>query len=242
MKIALTFWGTQKYIEFLPAWYFSLEENFLPNVEKKYFIFTDGELINSPSNVVTMKIPDYGFPTTFNMTFEEILKIEDFVQDCQWMLSVDADMKVYDKIEYDEVFDETKKYIGVHHPCHFVGFGPHDQYPGCYDINPESNACVKDILDMDIYWQGCLWGGKIPYVFDMMREIDNWTKDDVNNGVQARYYEESYMNKWFLMHREETKTLHPSFAFPELFENYCNFPKKIVHLVKNNKSLGNNEW
>jgi hypothetical protein len=95
---------------------------------------------------------------------------------------------------------------------------------------------------MDIYWQGCLWGGKIPYVFDMMREIDNWTKDDVNNGVQARYYEESYMNKWFLMHREETKTLHPSFAFPELFENYCNFPKKIVHLVKNNKSLGNNEW
>jgi hypothetical protein len=242
MKIALTFWGTQKYIEFLPAWYSSLEKNFLPNIEKKYFVFTDGELIDPPSNVVTMKIPDYGFPKTFNMTFEEILKIEDLVQDCQWMLSVDADMKVYDKIEYDEVFDETKKYIGVHHPCHFVGFGPHDQYPGCYDINPKSNACTKEILDMNIYWQGCLWGGKIPYVFDMMREIDKWTKDDVNNGVQARYYEESYMNKWFLMHREETKTLDPSFAFPELFENYCNFPKKIVHLAKNNKSLGNNEW
>ena len=123
-----------------------------------------------------------------------------------------------------------------------MGMGPHDKYPGCYDINPNSNACTKDILDMSIYWQGCLWGGRVPYIFDMMRKIDAWTKDDVDRDVQARYYEESYMNRWFLEHTDETHTLHASFAFPELFEQYCNFPKKIVHLAKDNKSLGNNEW
>lgn len=242
MKVALTFWGTQKYIEFLPKWYESLEDKFLPGIDKEYFVLSDGEIEDSPDNIHLIPIPDYGFPKTFNMTFEEMLKLEDKVQKCDWLVSVDADMNVYETIEYEEFFDDSKKYIGVHHPCHFMGMGPHDQYPGCYDINPQSNACTRDILDMKIYRQGCLWGGKVPYVFDMMRELDAWTKDDVSRDVQARYYEESYMNRWFLEHTDETHTLHASYAFPELFEQYCNFPKKIVHLAKDNKSLGNNEW
>ena len=44
MKVALTFWGTQKYIEFLPNWYESLEDKFLPGIDKEYFAFTDGEI------------------------------------------------------------------------------------------------------------------------------------------------------------------------------------------------------
>ena len=127
MKIAITFWGTQKYIKFLPDWYQSIEEKFLPNIEKKYFIFTDGELIDPPENILTIKIPDYGFPKTFNMTFEEMLKIEDLVSDCQWILSIDADMKVFDIIQYDDFFVGRKKYIEVHNPCHSIEFPPHNK-------------------------------------------------------------------------------------------------------------------
>ena len=152
-------------------------------------------------------------------------------------------MKVFDIIQYDDFFDERKKYIGVHHPCHSLEFPPHNKYPGSYDTNSLSNACIGDsIIDMSVYYQGCLWGGKVPHIFSMMRKIDEWTKDDLNKGIRARYYEESYLNKWFLTHKEETHTLSPSFAFPELFENYCNFSKKIVHLAKDNKSLGNTNW
>jgi hypothetical protein len=50
------------------------------------------------------------------------------------------------------------------------------------------------------------------------------------------------MNKWFLTHRDETHTLDPGYAFPEMFEQYCDFPKKMVHLAKDNKSLDNNQW
>ena len=35
MKIAVTFWGTQKYIEFLPQWYERLEKYFIP---KSYYL------------------------------------------------------------------------------------------------------------------------------------------------------------------------------------------------------------
>ena len=97
-------------------------------------------------------------------------------------------------------------------------------------------------MDMTIYHQGCLWGGKIPYIFDMMRQIDEWTKDDVSKEVQARYYEESYMNKWFLTHRKETHTLSPSYSYPQMFASHCNFANKMMHLAKDNKELENDQW
>ena len=94
MKIAITFWGTQKYIEFLPQWYERLEKYFIPEIEKRYFIFTDGDLEGSPDNIIKMEIPHYGFPTTYHKTFEEMMKLEDKVSDCDWLISVDADLYV----------------------------------------------------------------------------------------------------------------------------------------------------
>ena len=246
MRIAVTFWGTQTYLNFLPEWYGRLEKYFLPNNPKHYFVFTDGEIERIPDNVTLMKIPHYGFPDTYNKTFEEMLKLHDNgvrEDEFDWLVSVDADLYAQEEIQYNDFFDQDKKYIGVHHPCHHVGFPPHNKYPGAYDISPLSNACIDDsIMDMTVYYQGCLWGGKIPEVYNMMCKIDEWTKDDVSKGIQARYYEESYMNKWFLTHREETHTLSPSYAYPQMFEKYCDFPNKMMHLAKDNSQLNNNEW
>ena len=84
--------------------------------------------------------------------------------DCDWLVSVDADLYVQQLLTYEEFFDDSKKYFGVHHPCQYVDFPPHNEYPGSFDVNPASNACIDDsIMDMSVYYQGCLWGGKIPY-------------------------------------------------------------------------------
>ena len=243
MKVAITFWGTQSYLDYLPEWYDRLEKYFLPDTEKKYFVFTDGELEGTPDNISVVKIPHYGFPETFHKTFEEILKIKNLVSDYDWLVSVDADLYAQEKIYLSDFFDEDKKYFGVHHPCHFVGFPPHNQKPAAYDTNPLSNACINDsIMDMKIYYQGCLWGGQIPQVFDMMEKIDEWTKEDIPKNAVGKYYEESYLNKWFLTHREDVNTLNPDYAYPEMFKEYCNFPNKMMHLSKDNKSLDNNQW
>tara|TARA_B100001996_G_C18663077_1_gene593833 strand:- start:386 stop:1117 length:732 start_codon:yes stop_codon:yes gene_type:complete len=243
MKIAVTFWGTQSYLNYLPEWYDRNEKYFLEDIEKRYFVFTDGELEGTPDNITTIKIPHYGFPETFHKTFEEMLKIKNIVSDFDWLVSIDADLYVQENIEYDQFFDESKKYFGVHHPCHFVGFPPHNQKPGSYDTNPLSNAYINEnIMDMKIYYQGCLWGGQIPQVFDMMERIDEWTKQDVPRNTVGKYYEESYLNKWFLTHRKDVHTLDPDYAYPEMFKEYCDFPNKMMHLSKDNKSLDNNQW
>jgi len=243
MKVAVTFWGTQSYLNYLPEWYDRLEKYFLPGVEKHYFAFTDGELEGMPDNITVMEIPHYGFPDTFYKTFEELLKLEDKVSDYDWLVSVDADLYAQEEITYEEFFDESKKYFGVHHPCHYLKMPPHDTHPGSYDVNPLSNACIDDnIMDMDVYHQGCLWGGKVPYIFNMMRQIDEWTKEDVSRNAVGRFYEESYMNRWYLMNRDDLNTLPPDYAYPELFKEHCTFSNKMMHLYKDNKSLDNNQW
>ena len=140
MRIAVTFWGTQTYLNFLPEWYGRLEKYFLPKNPKHYFVFTDGEIERIPDNVTLMKIPHYGFPDTYHKTFEEMLKLEDKVSDYDWLVSVDADLYAQEKIDYNEFFDDSKKYFGVHHPCHYVGMMPHHQAPGSYDRNKRSNS------------------------------------------------------------------------------------------------------
>lgn len=234
MKVALSFWGTQKYLNFLPQWYDSLEKNFLIDVDKTYFVLTDGEIDDIPDNMVLLKIPNYGFPTTFYKTFEELLKIKEYVDGYDWLLSVDADMIAYDKISYVDFFDDSKKYIGVHHPCHYLNMPPHDKFPGSFETNPKSKAFVTEDMDLSAYYQGCLWGGKIPYIFDMMKELDRWTKEDLNNDISPIWYEESYFNKFFILNKSEVHTLSPEFAYPEVYSQGCPFNPKLVHLAKDN--------
>ena len=44
MKLAVVFIGTGDYINFLPSYYEACEEYLVPNTEKTYFVFTDGDL------------------------------------------------------------------------------------------------------------------------------------------------------------------------------------------------------
>ena len=43
MKVAITFIGTNKYLDFLPRYYENIKEYFLPNTEKIFLVFTDGD-------------------------------------------------------------------------------------------------------------------------------------------------------------------------------------------------------
>ena len=54
MKVAVVFIGTDKYLNFLPTWYERCEEFFLPGVDKKYLIFTDGSVPESPDNSICL--------------------------------------------------------------------------------------------------------------------------------------------------------------------------------------------
>lgn len=234
MKVAVVFIGTEKYLNFLPSWYESCETYLLPEVEKKYIIFTDGEVSEGPENAVVYKQPHLEWPYITLYRFKMLLNATDEIKECDWMIFIDADMRIVDTIQPEEIFDETKKYIGVHHPCHYLEMVPHNQPPGAFEIRKVSTAAVTKNDDISIYYQGCLWGGKVPDVLDLIEELDHRIDQDHEKGVIAEWHDESHLNKFYAENSKDVNVLSPSFAYPELFADQCTFEPKIIHLAKDN--------
>ena len=235
MKLAVIFIGTNRYLNFLPTWYEACEKYLVTNTEKTYFVFTDGELEGMPDNVHAFSQEHLPWPYITLYRFGTILKAKEALEQFDFVLFLDADMRVVDEVKEEDLFTD-KKFIGVHHPCHRMGLPPHTEFPGAFETNPQSNAAISKGDDISTYWQGCLWGGKVPYVIDMMEELDRRTKDDETRNVIATWHDESQMNKFFVENKADVHTLGPSYAYPELFKEFCNYKKTIVHLSKDNSA------
>jgi len=231
--LAVVFIGTNKYLNFLPTWHESCEKYLAPGHKKQYFVFTDGELEGIPDNITPYYQEHLSWPYITLYRFGTILRAKDELEKFDYVLFLDADMRVVNTISGNEIFS-NKKYIGVRHPCHFMQMPPHDRHPGAFETRQESTAGIVEGDDTSIYFQGCLWGGRVPDVIDMMEELDRRTKDDESRDVIAVWHDESQMNKFFAERPDDVHVLGPSYAYPEIFAQYCNFEPKIVHLAKDN--------
>ena len=234
MKVAITFIGTNRYLDFLPKYYESIKENFLPNTEKVFLVFTDGDG-DFPDDVKVFKQEHLDWPYITLKRFEIIKKARKEIEDCDWLVFLDADTLVVDNIVEEEFFSD-KPYFGVHHPCHALGMPPHTEYPGAFETDTNSRAGVTEEDDTSMYYQGCLWGGRVPEVLDMIEELDSRVEEDLSNDVIAVWHDESQLNKFYSEVKEDVHLLGPEYAYPEVFKDYCNFEPKIVHLAKDNSA------
>ena len=167
------------------------------------------------------------------MCIRDRLRAEEELKDYDWIIFLDADAFVVDTVQAEELLTH-KPFIGVHHPCHYLKMTPHNEFPGAFETDEKSHAAIKETDDTSVYFQGCLWGGRVPEVLDMMKELDRRTQEDLRNDVIAKWHDESQMNKFFAERRSKVHVLHPAYAFPEDFSSHCQFEPKIVHLSKDN--------
>ena len=230
MKVAIIFIGTAKYIDFLPLYYQECEENFLVNTQKTYFVFTDGEISDPPENVKIYYQEHLPWPYITLKRFEIINKANEDLYNFDWVVFMDADTLVVDKITEEEFFSE-KELFGVHHPCAFMKMSPHNEPPGAFETNPISTAWTNDF---SIYYQGCFWGGRVPYVMDLIDELEDCVNQDLEKGIVAVWHDESHLNRYFSQHKDLIRLFGPEYAYPESLKQYFDFKPKIVHLAKNN--------
>jgi len=234
MKVAISFLGTGKYLDFLPKYYENIEKYFLPNSEKTILAFTDGELNETPENVKVFSQEHLDWPYITLKRFEIINKAREIIADHDWFVFIDGDALVVDRIEEEDFFSD-KPLFGVHHPCHYLKMPPHNQYPGAYEITENCNAAIDlDKYQPKVYYQGCFWGGKTPEVCAMIDELEYRVGDDLKRNVIALWHDESHLNKYFIENPNLVHTYGPEYAFPEVFKNECTFEPKIVHLAKDN--------
>lgn len=261
MKIAINFIGTGNYLKFFPRYYETFMEYFVPECEKDFFVFTDGELGDDiPDNIKiilttedsNVEKSDYGdrYKLTYHSIgglkrFGEIKKIKKELLEYDWYIYFDADMYCCpDTIHYEDFFNDEKEYFGVQHPCQNLGmfsFSPSskDKFP--FERNQKSLAGVKlEEQKDDIYLQGCVWGGKIPSVIQMIEELDKRIIKDLKNEIITTAHDESYLNKFRLENIDNFHVLSPSFARPgDIPEEYFKFPAKIIHAPNDKKEILN---
>ena len=234
MKVAITFIGTNRYLDYLPKYYENIEKYFLPNSEKTILAFTDGELNDTPDNLKVYHQEHLQWPYITLKRFEIINKARAVIDNMDWLVFLDADAIPVTTITEEEFFTD-KPLFGVHHPCHYLGMDPHTKAPGAYEQNPKCEAYVDVSKSLPpVYWQGCLWGGKVPEVCAMIDELEARVNRDLENDIVAVWHDETQINRYFLERTQDVHTFSPSYAFPEVFESHCNFPPKIVHLAKDN--------
>jgi len=235
MKVAIIFIGTNRYLDFLPTYYENIEKYFLPNSEKTILAFTDGEIDETPDNIRVYRQEHLDWPYITLKRFGIINKARQDIEDYDWLVFLDADTRVVATITEEEFFSD-KPYFGVHHPCHALKMQPHTEYPGAFETNTNSRAGVTEEDDTSMYYQGCLWGGRVPEVLDMIDELDSRVEEDLSNDVIAVWHDESQLNKFYSEVKEDVHLLGPEYAYPEVFQDHCNFEPKIVHLAKDNSS------
>jgi len=234
MKVAISFLGTGKYLNFLPQYYQNIEEYFLPNTKKTILAFTDGELDETPKNIKVFPQEHLDWPYITLKRFEIINKARKIIADHDWFVFIDGDALVVDRIEEKDFFTD-KPLFGVHHPCHYLKMHPHTSYPGAYEITENCNAAINlDKYQPKVYYQGCFWGGKTPDVLKMIDELQYRIEDDLKRDVIALWHDESHLNKYFIENPDLVHTYGPEYAYPELFKDQCTFEPKIIHLAKDN--------
>ena len=228
LSAAIIFIGTNKYLNFFPKYYETCEEFLFPDLRKQYFVFTDGELEGElPENITYVQIPHKDWPAITLERFHTILQAEELLKEHEWLLFIDADMRVDSVVFSEEVLDDDKDFVAVHHPCHY------NTGTGTFERRPESEACVTG--EPLQYYQGCLWGGKMSEVIPMMKLLKDRVDKDYGNDIIAVWHDESHLNKFFIENQDRVFAIPPDYAFPEIYPNYP-YKRKIIHLAKDNSS------
>lgn len=260
-KIAINFIGTGNYLKFFPKYYKTFMEYFSPECDKDFFVFTDGELDgNIPNNIKIIQVreesriekEDYNNWEKITVKsmgglkrFENIGKIRDQLSLYDWYIYFDGDMYCCpNKISYDEFFDEEKDFFAVQHPCQNIGlcnFTSLTRKDLPFERNKKSLAYVdcEDQID-DVYIQGCVWGGKVPKVLDMIDELRDRINKDLENNIIAVARDESHLNKYRIENIDNFNVLSPSYAKPGDYpSDQFFFEEKIIHSPHNKKEILN---
>ena len=110
-----------------------------------------------------------------------------------------------------------------------------------FERNEKSLAYVDyDDQPDDIYVQGCIWGGKVPKVLDMIDELRDRINKDLQNNIIAVVRDESHLNKYRLENIDNFNIIPPSYAKPgDYHPDQFLFDAKIIHSPSDKKEILN---
>lgn len=214
MKIAILYICTGKYNQFFEGFYKSAEKYLLNGYDKTYFVWTDDDsLADGLPNVKLFHKECAGFPADSLFRFEMFLQAEERLKCYDYIYFVNANAQLLKPIGEELLPDETGLAMGrwpgkrERQHCMF--------YP--YERNKKSLAYIAPYQSPYIYFMGGFNGGTAEEYLKMIRTLAANIRTDYENGIIAKFHDESHINAYLRTHR--CKVLPSNLNVPEEHHN-----------------------
>jgi hypothetical protein len=214
---------TGKYTIFFKDFYESCEKYFLTDYNKKYFVFTDGDILEN-ENIVKIHQDKLGWPYDTMLRFKMFNSIKDKLKG-DYTFFFNTNMKFVDEVGVEVIPDIDNDYlIGVKHP----GFYNQPKIMFPYERLFESSFYIGYDTG-SIYYQGCFNGGRTSEFLEMSSILESKINIDLANGIIPVWHDESALNCYF--NSKNPLCLDSGYAYPESVD--IPFDKKIIQVDKN---------
>ncbi len=215
MTIGIIYIATGNYIEFFTDFYNSAEKNFIPEAEKKYFVFTDSDHpYLQKDNVIHIPQHQEYWPHVILHKFHYILEKQHFYKKIDFFIVFNSNLVFLEKISKTEFLPEQKYnwLVGVEHPVQ--NNQPVNKRP--FENRKNSTAYVPE-KKRDIYFQSAILGERTQEFLQMCDILRDQVEKDYINNIIAVWHYESHVNSYFYNYKYP-KVLSPSYLYPEDYE------------------------
>lgn len=223
---------TNKYKQFAQPLINSIDEYFLPGHDKTIFLFTDEQQeLKSSSTIKQIIIPPFKFPEVTLRRYWMITSSAELMKECSHLYYLDADSLVVAPVGDEILVDGL---LAIKHPGFSKG--------GWGDSNnPETSTSFLPTELRKQYVCGGFQGGESKVYLDVAEMLAVNIMNDVKNGVQAIYHDETHWN--FCVHHSTNVTiLDPSYMMVQ--QNHLrklwgidDLSPKILALEKNHAEI-----
>lgn len=208
MKIAIFTISLGKYDIFFKDFYESVNEKFLPNHDKTFFVFTDKKF-EDRKNIIQIHQDKMGWPYDSMMRFHLLNKIKDEIIKYDYVFFFNVNMFAVQTINEEVLPDESNDFLmGCNHPLHFHQ-APHF-LP--YERNKEI-SCAINFTEGKHYYQGCFNGGRTKEFLEMSETLSNNVDEDLKKNLIPVWHDESYLN-WFYS-KKNPLLMSYNYIYPE---------------------------
>ncbi|KQC11526.1 MAG: hypothetical protein APR62_01550 [Smithella sp. SDB] len=209
MQIGVLYICIGKYSIFWKSFYESSEKHFLVHHQKKYFVFTDAQIIDyqDNANVVIVFQKNLGWPNNTLMRFHIFLRHKTLLQEMDFLFFCNANLLFVDNVG-DEILPLEEGFAALQHPGYWNK--PRKLFP--YETNPMSLANVP-AHQGKYYVMGAFNGGQAKIFLKMSEELSKNIDEDFKKNIVAVWHDESHLNKYVV--DKKVKILNPSYGYPE---------------------------
>lgn len=231
-KIGILYICTGAYSVFWKDFFDTFEQNFLPNIEKHYFVFTDAEEIYMEDECERVKryyLETQPWPLVTLLRFHTFLSIEDELKEMDYLMFSNSNMICENKVLVEEFLPREEK-------GETLSFTEHPGYKDSkmknvpFDRNPNCTAYIPYNCG-EHYVIGAMFAGESKAFLTMSRTLRDRINEDLKKNVIAKWHDESQINRYIV--GRTIRLLSPSYCYP--WGMKVEYQRKISAVSKQDK-------